>query len=72
MQRGALIFVKTDVQDLFEYMDFTILSNLKFQKIEKRSFNYSNSFNPIKIQTNREKYVQANQLDVFERIYEKI
>ncbi|MBO6959480.1 MAG: tRNA (guanosine(46)-N7)-methyltransferase TrmB [Prochlorococcus marinus CUG1438] len=72
MQKGALIFVKTDVQDLFEYMDFTILSNLKFQKIEKRNFNYSKSFNPIKIQTNRENYVHANQLDVFERIYEKI
>ena len=32
MQKGALIFVKTDVQDLFEYMDFTILSNSKFHK----------------------------------------
>ena len=72
MQKGSLIFVKTDVQDLFEYMECTILSNSKFQKIEKRNFNYSKSFNPIKVQTNREKYVNANQLDIFERIYEKI
>ena len=72
MQKVALIFVKTDVQDLFEYMDFTILSNLKFQKIEKRNFNYSKSFNPTKAKTNRERYVKANELNVFERIYGKI
>jgi len=72
MQRGSLIFIKTDVKDLFEYMNFTISSNLNFKKIDIENFNYSESFNPNKVQTNREKYVLANELDIFERIYIKI
>jgi len=72
LQRGTLIFIKTDVKDLFDYMDFTIASNLNFKKIDQQDFNYSDSFNPNKIKTNREKYVIHNQLDIFERIYIKI
>jgi len=71
LQKGTLIFVKTDVKDLFDYMDYTISSNLYFKTIEKKDFNYSESFNPNKIKTNREKYVIVNQLDIFERIYIK-
>ena len=72
MQKGSLIFIKTDVKDLFEYMDCTISSNLNFKKLDKKDFNYSASFNPNKLQTNREKYVIINELDIFERIYIKI
>jgi len=36
MQKGSLIFIKTDVKDLFEYMDCTILGNLYFKKIDKK------------------------------------
>ena len=72
MKKGSLIFIKTDVKDLFDYMDFTISSNLKFKKIDKKDFNYSESFNPNKVQTNREKYVIISELDIFERIYIKI
>ena len=72
MQKGSMLFIKTDVKDLFEYMDCTILSNLHFKKIDKKNFNYSESFNPNKIQTNREKYVSLNNLDIFESIYVKI
>ena len=71
MQKGSLIFIKTDVKDLFEYMDCTILGNLYFKKIDKKSFNYSESFNPNKLQTNREKYVVVNQLNIYESIYMK-
>ena len=71
MQKGTLIFIKTDVKDLFDYMDFTISSNCNFKKIDKKDFNYSESFNPNKVKTNREKYVIVNQLDIFERIYIK-
>jgi len=71
MQTGALIFVKTDVKDLFDYMDCTILSNTNFKKIDKNGFNYSQSFNPNKVQTNREKYAIFNELDIFESIYIK-
>ena len=72
LQKGALIFIKTDVKDLFDYMDFTISSNLHFKTIDKKDFNYSESFNPNKVKTNREKYAIFNQLDIFERIYIKI
>ena len=72
LQKGTLIFIKTDVKDLFDYMDYTISSNFYFQTIDKKDFNYSESFNPNKVKTNREKYVIFNQLDIFERIYIKI
>jgi len=72
LQKGTLIFIKTDVKDLFDYMDYTISSNFNFKTIDKRIFNYFESFNPNKVQTNREKYVIVNELDIFERIYIKI
>jgi len=72
LHRGTLIFIKTDVKDLFDYMDNTITSNFYFKTIDKKNFNYSKSFNPNKVKTNREKYVIVNQLDIFERIYIKI
>ena len=72
LQKGSLIFIKTDVKDLFDYMDYTISSDFNFKPIDKKNFNYSESFNPNKVQTNREKYVIMNQLDIFESIYMKI
>ena len=72
LQKGALIFVKTDVKDLFDYMDWTISSNSNFKTIHKKDFSVVESFNPNKLQTNREKYVIDNQLNIFERIYIKI
>ena len=72
MSKESLIFIKTDVKDLFDYMDHTILKNLNFKKLEKINFDYSQSFNPNRIATNREKYVLENNLDIFERIYIKI
>ena len=71
LQKGTLIFIKTDVKDLFDYMDYTISSNFYFKKIDKKDFDYSESFNPNKVKTNREKYVIVNQLEIFERIYIK-
>ena len=72
LQIGSIIFIKTDVKHLFDYMDCTILDNLNFKEIDKKVFNYSKSFNPDKVQTNREKYVIVNKLDIFESIYIKI
>jgi len=72
LQKGTIIFIKTDVKDLFDYMDCTISSNFYFKIIEKKDFSYSESFNPNKFKTNREKDVIINQLDIFERIYIKI
>ena len=72
LQKDTLIFIKTDVKDLFDYMDCTISSNFHFKTIDKKDFNSSESFNPNKVKTNREKYVIVNQLDIFESIYIKI
>ena len=72
LQKGSLIFIKTDVKELFDYMNFIILNYSNFQIIDINDFNYSESFNPNKVKTNREKYVIVNQLDIFERIYIKI
>ena len=72
LQKGSLIFIKTDVKDLFDYMDLTILSNFNFQTLDKKYFNYLECFNPNLDKTNREKNAIVNQLDIFERIYIKI
>ena len=72
LQKGSLIFIKTDVKDLFDYMDCVISNNLIFKKIDINDFNYSESFNPNKVKTNREKYAIFNQLRIFEKIYTKI
>ena len=72
LQKGSLIFIKTDVKDLFDNMDCTISSNLNFKILDKKDLNYSESFNPNKLKSNREKYVIINQLEIFERIYIKI
>ena len=71
MEKESLIFIKTDVKDLFEYMCSTISSNSNFKIIDKEDFNFCNSFNPNNIQTNREKYSVINQLDIYESIYMK-
>jgi len=72
MQKDSLIFIKTDVKELFDYMDLTISNNLLFKKLKNDDFEYLKSFNPYKIQTNREKYVILNKQNIFECIYIKI
>ena len=72
MRRRSLIFIKTDVKELFDYMENKISESTKFMKIANTNFNFNESFNPNKIQTKREKYVLLNQLKVYERIYMKI
>ena len=72
IQKGSLIFIKTDVKELFDFMEFNISRNLNLRKLDNDNFIYSSSFNPTKIQTNREKYAINNKLNIFERIYIKI
>ena len=72
MKRGSLIFIKTDVRDLFDHMELTISESIKFKKIPYQDFKFYGSFNPNRIQTNREKYVVLNQLKIYESIYKKI
>ena len=72
MKRGSLIFIKTDVRDLFDHMELTISESIKFKKIPYQDVKFHESFNPNRIQTNREKYVIFNQLKIYESIYKKI
>ena len=72
MKKRSLIFIKTDVKELFEYMEFTISESTKLKKLANKDFRFDESFNPNKIQTNREKYVLLNQLKIYESIYMKI
>ena len=46
MQKGALIFIKTDVKELFNYIDLTITNNINFKKIDNKNLDYLQSFNP--------------------------
>lgn len=72
MKKGSLIFIKTDVRELFDHMELTISESIKFKKIPYQDFKFYESFNPNRIQTNREKYVILNQLKIYESIYKKI
>lgn len=72
MRKGSNIFIKTDVKELFKYMDLIILERTNFQKLSKVDFDFTKSFNPNQIQTNREKYAVLNQLRIYESIYIKI
>ena len=72
MKRGSLIFIKTDVRDLFDHMELTISESIKFKKIPYQEVKFYESFNPNRIQTNREKYVILNQLKIYESIYKNI
>jgi len=72
MKKGSLIFIKTDVRELFDHIELTISESIKFKKIPYQDFKFYESFNPNRIQTNREKYVILNQLKIYESIYKKI
>ena len=72
MQKGSLIFIKTDVRELFNHMELTISESIKFKKLANHDVQFYETFNPNKIQTNREKYVKLNQLKIYESIYKKI
>ena len=72
MKKGSLIFIKTDVRELFDHIELTISESIKFKKLAIKDVQFNESFNPNRIQTNREKYVILNQLKIYESIYKKI
>ena len=72
MKKRSLIFIKTDVKELFDYMEQIISESIKFKKLSKEDFQFVENFNPNKIKTNREKYVLSNQLKIYESVYMKI
>ena len=72
MKKGSLIFIKTDVIELVDHMELTISESIKLKKLATQDFQFYESFNPNRIQTNREKYVILNKLKIYESIYKKI
>ncbi len=72
MKKGSLIFIKTDVRELFDHIELTISESINFKKLAIKDVQFYESFNPNRIKTNREKYVILNQLKIYESIYKKI
>jgi len=72
MANGGLISVKTDVEQLFKYMDLTICNSKSFVNYIHKESEIFDSYNPMNLKTNREKYVISKKLKVFEKLYKKI
>ncbi len=72
MRKGSLIFIKTDVRELYDHMELTISESTKFKKLANKDVQFHESFNPNRVKTNREKYVILNKLKIYESIYKKI
>lgn len=71
MPLGSLIYIKSDVKELFEFMDLSILNSSIFKKIYSHELNLVNTFNPQDLKTEREIYALSNNLRIFERTYKK-
>ncbi len=72
MRKGSLIYIKTDVKDLFDYMDLTISKDINFKQLQNNVVDCKKNFNPSKLQTNREKYVTIKELNVYEKTYIRV
>ena len=72
MANGGYISIKSDVEELFKYMDITIIKSKFFITYIYQDREIFNSYNPIDLKTNREKYILSNKQKVFEKLYKKI
>ena len=45
MKKRSLIFIKTDVKQLFDYMEQIISESIKFKKLAKEDFQFIDNFN---------------------------
>ncbi len=72
MVKGGCLSIKSDVEELFEYMDMTINNSKYFSNYTYQDHEILNSYNPINLKTNRENYVIRKKLKVFEKLYKKI
>ena len=71
MSKDSLLFIKSDVEELHQYMNFVISSTLIFEKVKNKKVNYEETYNPSKIKTEREKYAISKKLLIYETIYKK-
>ena len=72
MGNGGFISIKSDVEELIEYMDMIISNSKCFITYIYKNSEILNSYNPILLKTNRENYVIRKRLKVFEKLYKKI
>ena len=72
MPRASLLFIKSDVEELYQYMSSVLLNSLTFEKVKNNHLNYLETYNPSKIKTEREKYSILKNLTIYDAIYKKI
>ena len=72
MANGGFISIKSDVEELFKYMDITITNSKSFISYVYQDSEIIQSYNPINLKTNREIYVIRKKLKVLEKLYKKI
>ncbi len=72
MSDKSLLFLKSDVEELYQYMNSVISNSLIFEKVQNKCINYLETFNPSNIKTEREKYAISKQLKIYQTIYKKI
>ena len=71
MANGGFISIKSDVKELFEYMNRTIINSKYFITYTYKNSEILDSYNPMNLKTNRENYVIEKKLKVFEKLYKK-
>jgi len=72
MPSGGLISVKSDVKELFQYMDYVMNDVFIFKKFNPDEFEILQSYNPQNFKTERETYVISNKQMIYQQIYKKI
>ena len=72
MVNGGSISIKSDVEELFQYMDMTISNSKSFITYTYQDNEIFDSYNPTNLKTNREDYVIKKNLKIFEKLYKKI
>ena len=72
MENGGCISIKSDVEELFKYMDMTIINSKRFINYIYKDSEIFYSYNPFNLKTNREDYAIRKKLKIFEKKYIKI
>tara|TARA_B100001115_G_scaffold165606_1_gene143265 strand:+ start:627 stop:1256 length:630 start_codon:yes stop_codon:yes gene_type:complete len=72
MAKGGSISIKSDVEELFQYMDMTISNSKSFITYIYQDNEIFDSYNPTNLKTNREDYAIKKNLKIFEKLYKKI
>ena len=72
MANGGYISIKTDVEELFGYMDMTISNSKSFTNYIYKDSEILHSYNPLNIKTNRENYAIRKKIKIYEKLYKKI